>query len=174
MHRAVPSKHCGNRLILLTIVANVYSRFYSQTIWEVVVRINSFASKSDQLQNSSAASPEILHHTVWRTWHFIAYSDERWLQYQFSLPHLYISLLEGWENVLFRLESERVNTAVQRPFTVFVFMRRVESHELTTMLALFFLVPFSSCPDRDQCMVTGNRNEQNGSDVVFLSIFAIR
>ena len=29
----------------------------------------------------------------------IAYSDERWLYYQFSLPHLYT----GWENVLFEL-----------------------------------------------------------------------
>ena len=31
-----------------------------------------------------------LHHTVWKTWLFIAYSNERWLCYQFSLPHLYI------------------------------------------------------------------------------------
>ena len=34
----------------------------------------------------------ILHHTAWRTWLSIAYSDERWLSYQFSLPHLCISL----------------------------------------------------------------------------------
>ena len=32
-----------------------------------------------------------LQHTIWRTWFFIAYSDERWLCYQFSLPHIYIS-----------------------------------------------------------------------------------
>ena len=32
-----------------------------------------------------------LHHTVRRTWLFIAYSDERWLYCQFSPPHLYIS-----------------------------------------------------------------------------------
>ena len=32
---------------------------------------------------------------------FHTYSDERWLYYQFSLPHLYISLQKGWENVLF-------------------------------------------------------------------------
>ena len=44
----------------------------------------------DQFQITPAASPDILHHTVWRTWLFIAYSDERWLYYQFSLPHLYI------------------------------------------------------------------------------------
>ena len=60
--------------------------------------INPFTPKSDQCQISPAASPEILHHTVWRTWHFIAYLDARWLYYQFSLPHLYVSL-----------RSERVN-----------------------------------------------------------------
>ena len=54
--------------------------------------INHFTPKSDQVQISPVASPVILHHTVWRTWLFIAYSDARWLYYQLSLPHLYISL----------------------------------------------------------------------------------
>ena len=46
-------------------------------------------SKSDKFQISPAASPEIhFHHTVWRTRLFIAYSDGRWLCYQFALPHL--------------------------------------------------------------------------------------
>ena len=49
-------------------------------------------SRSDQFQISPAASPEMLHHTVWRTWLFIAYSDDRWLYYQFPLPHFCISL----------------------------------------------------------------------------------
>ena len=71
---------------------------------------NPFTPKSDQSPISPVASPEILHHTVWRTWLFIAYSDERLLHYQFSLPHPYISLEEGWENVLFELGSERVKT----------------------------------------------------------------
>ena len=53
-----------------------------------------------QFPTSPAASPESLYHTVWRTWLSIAYSDKRLLYYQFSLLHLYISLLEGWENVL--------------------------------------------------------------------------
>ena len=53
--------------------------------------LNPFAPKSDQCQISPAASPEMLHHTVWRLWRFIAYSDERWSYYQFSLPHLFIS-----------------------------------------------------------------------------------
>ena len=57
--------------------------------------VNPFTPKSDQVQISPAASPEIWHHTVWRTWLFIAYSDERWLYYQFSLPHLYIFSIKG-------------------------------------------------------------------------------
>ena len=48
--------------------------------------------KCDLLQTPPAASPELLHHTVWRTWLFIAFSDERLSYYQFSLPHLYIAL----------------------------------------------------------------------------------
>ena len=51
-----------------------------------------FIPNRDQFQNSPAVSPEILHHTVWRTWLFVAYSVESLLYYQFSLPHLYISL----------------------------------------------------------------------------------
>ena len=61
---------------------------------------NPFTPKSDQFQISPAASPETLHHTAWRTWLFIACSDKRWLYYQFSLPHLYIFSLKGWENVV--------------------------------------------------------------------------
>ena len=53
--------------------------------------VNPFTPKSDQCQLSPAASPVILHHTVRRTWLFIAYSDERWLYYQFSLRYLNIS-----------------------------------------------------------------------------------
>ena len=56
------------------------------------VAFNPFTPKSDQSQISPAASPEILHHAVWRIWPFIAYSDQRWLHYQFSLPHPYTSL----------------------------------------------------------------------------------
>ena len=36
---------------------------------------NPFTPKSDQLQISPAASPEIKHHLVWRTWLFIAYAQ---------------------------------------------------------------------------------------------------
>ena len=37
---------------------------------------------------------------VWRTWLYIAYSDERWLYCQFSLPYLHNFFLKGWENVI--------------------------------------------------------------------------
>ena len=70
---------------------------------------NPFTPESDQCQNSPAASKEIWHHTVWRTWLFIAYSDEKWLYYKFSLHHSYNRFLKGWENTLFELRSERVN-----------------------------------------------------------------
>ena len=73
---------------------------------------NPFTPESDQCQNSPAASQEIWHHTVWRTWLFIAYSDEKWLYYKFSLHHSYNRFLKGWENTLFELRSERVD-----PFT---------------------------------------------------------
>ena len=70
--------------------------------------VNPFTPESDQCQNSPAASQEIWHHTVWRTWLFIAYSDEKWLYYKFSLHHSYNRFLKGWENTLFELRSERV------------------------------------------------------------------
>ena len=60
--------------------------------WFLSIAPPPFTPKSDQFQISPAASPEILHHAVWRIWLFIAYSDKRWLCYHFSLPHLYISL----------------------------------------------------------------------------------
>ena len=71
--------------------------------------INPFTPKSDQFQISPAATPEIWHHTVWKTWLFIAHSDRRWLYYQFSLLHSYNCFLKGWENTLFELRSERVS-----------------------------------------------------------------
>ena len=49
---------------------------YLHPVWP---GLNPFTPKSDQFQISPAASPEILHYTVWRTWLFIACSDESWL-----------------------------------------------------------------------------------------------
>ena len=39
--------------------------------------VNPFTPESDQCQITPPAPPEILHHTVRRTWLFIGYSDER-------------------------------------------------------------------------------------------------
>ena len=68
---------------------------------------NPFTPKSDQFKISPAAWPEIiyLHYTVWRTWLFIAYSDERWLYNQFSLNLTHTFLFKIWENLLFELGS---------------------------------------------------------------------
>ena len=61
--------------------------------------------KSDQYQISPAASPEIYHQTVRKICLFMAYSDDRWSYYQFSLLHPYIFSLEVRENVLFELSE---------------------------------------------------------------------
>ena len=83
---------------------------HSQQLWaNSAICFNPFTPESDQCQNSPAASQEIWHRTVWRTWLFIAYSDEKWLYYKFSLHHSYNRFLKGWENTLFELRSERVN-----------------------------------------------------------------
>ena len=76
--------------------------------------VNPFTPESDQCQISPPAPPEILHHTVWRTWLFISYSDEKWLYYKFSLHHSYSRFLKGWENTLFELRSERVKSLPQQ------------------------------------------------------------
>ena len=81
-----------------------------------LIIINPFIPKSDQYQISPVASQEILHHTVWRTWLFIAYSDARWLYYQLSLPSVIQLSLQGWENAVFELGSGRV----KRPFVYLV------------------------------------------------------
>ena len=68
--------------------------------------VNPFTPKSDQVQISHEASPEILHHTVWRTSLFIVDSDWK----KIIVPILTTSLihfsLKGWENVLFELRCE--------------------------------------------------------------------
>ena len=58
-------------------------------------------AKSDRCKISPAASPVILHHTVWRTWLFIAHSDGRWLYYQLSLYLTCAFLLKSWGECMF-------------------------------------------------------------------------
>ena len=71
------------------------------------IAFNPFTRKSDWFQVCLAASPEIQHHTVWRTWLFIAYSDERSVYFQFSPPHLYISFKVGWSGgtVIYKMHA---------------------------------------------------------------------
>ena len=98
--------------------------------------VNPFTPESDQCQNSPAASQEIWHHTVWRTWLFIAYSDEKWLYYKFLLHHSYNCFLKGWENTLFELRSERVNMLVLLLYCqgkVFLYFFVFSSHHLQWM-----------------------------------------
>ena len=71
--------------------------------WWSFLHLNEFHFRSGQFQISLVASPEIWHHTVWRTWLFIVYSDERWLYYQFSQPHLYISIQKVGRMYFFEL-----------------------------------------------------------------------
>ena len=64
-----------------------------------VAFINPSTLKTDRLQISPTASREIVHHTVWRTWLFIVFSDQRWFSYQFSAILYHSS--RGWESLLF-------------------------------------------------------------------------
>ena len=71
--------------------------------------INPFTPKTDQFQISPVASPEIITSHSVETWLFIAYSDERWLYYQFILPTSLIHFLNnrlGERN--FDLKTERI------------------------------------------------------------------
>ena len=73
---------------------------------------------SDQLHISPAASPETWHHTVWRTWLLIPYSDKIWLYSQFSIPHLYIAFRRLGECAFNWLGSERVNLHRSEPRSI--------------------------------------------------------
>ena len=71
--------------------AHMLSFFPSISTQGCPLTFHLFTPKSDQCQIYPAASPELLHHTVWRTWLLIAYSDERWLlPVCYTVPHSYI------------------------------------------------------------------------------------
>ena len=76
--------------------------------------LDPFTPESDQLEISPGASPEMLHHTVWRSFHSLL----GWtiIYYQFSVHHEYIILsLGGWKNVLFEgKEDELLDHSVLR------------------------------------------------------------
>ena len=99
--------------ILTTSLIHFSSNGWENVLFEIgSEKVNPFTPESDQCQNSPAASQEIWHHTVWRTWLFIANSHEKWLYYKFSLHHSHNRFLKGWENTLFELRSERVKDAL--------------------------------------------------------------
>ena len=98
--------------------------FHSLLRWKM---INPFAPKSDQFQISPAISPEILHHTVWRTWLFIAYSDERWSYYLLLATPLIHFSLKRWENVLFELGTERVKLPILTTSLIHFSLKRWEN-----------------------------------------------
>ena len=109
LHVAEFTHHCVSGTLHQKTNAKFEYYFLLLFTHTALISNNPFTPESDQCQNSPAASQEIWHHTVWRTWLFIAYSDEKWLYYKFSLHHSYNRFLKGWENTLFELRSERDN-----------------------------------------------------------------
>ena len=70
-------KHEGNKVYLhLHFIFCMFARCTCESIVHGSC-LNPVTPKGDQFQISAAASQEILHHTVCRTWFSIAYSDER-------------------------------------------------------------------------------------------------
>ena len=58
---------------------------------------------------------EILPNKVWRTWLFMAYSDERWSYYQFSLTHYIHFLFKTWRtSCAFKRQPPCRCSAIQR------------------------------------------------------------
>ena len=100
--------HAVRRIWLFIAYLDERWSYYQFSQTRSYISLNPSTPESDQCQNSPAASQEIWHHTVWRSWLFLAYSDEKWLYYKFSLHHSYNPFLKGWKNTLFELRSERV------------------------------------------------------------------
>ena len=105
---------------------------------------NPFASKSDQFQISPAASPEILHQTEGRTWLFIAYSDERRISSQFSLQHLYISLLKRLGECTFSRTSLSMIVVTIRETPLSQNKKKLRSCTLSFPTVINFKIPLQS------------------------------
>ena len=84
--------------------------------------LNPFSPKSDQLQISPAASPQILHHPLWRTWLFIVYmkndytANSHYLTYTFLFRRLeectFFNLgVKGLRSVFSHQSSRSVRTS---------------------------------------------------------------
>ena len=95
-------------------------------------------------QISPAASPETLRHTVWRTWLFIAYSDEGWLILPIPLPHFTLYFVfRKIERTYFLTEfgSERVNE-LGHPYNHMTISGIFLSTNTTTKRALFLILVY--------------------------------
>ena len=166
-----------------------YNRFlkgWENTLFELrSERVNPFPPESDHFQISPAAPPEIWHHTVWRTWLFIAYSDEKWLYYKFSLHHSYNHFLKGWENKLFELRSERVNPfppesdhfqispaaspeilhhTVWRTWLLVAYSDEIWLHYLTYKVVVIICYKLNFITNRKNNIINNNNNNNNNSN----------
>ena len=123
----------NNQVItLLAISAFKASRV---SLYPVRVQFNPFTPKNDQFQISSAASPVILRRTVWRTWLFISYSDERWLHNHILTASLIHFSTECWENAFFELGTATGTTVTRVPLYVlplYLCMTRTYNYDLIT------------------------------------------
>ena len=74
-------------------------------LWSEWVKL--FTPKSDQFQ------PHQKYNITNLAFYILLYSDDKWLYYQSSLTHSYFIdfSLNGWENVLFELASDRVSSS---------------------------------------------------------------
>ena len=73
----------ANKLLLPIWAAVLEERSCLNFLYET---LNPFSSKSDQI--SPAASSEILHHAIWRTWPFIAPLIWKWIILPIHIPQL--------------------------------------------------------------------------------------
>ena len=89
----------------------VVPRFLAFDVAQVAAwaRFTAFTPKSDQHRISPAASPEILHDSMENlTFHSLLWWKMIILYNSHYLAENIVSV-KGWENILFKLESERVN-----------------------------------------------------------------
>ena len=104
-HQLTNPKAC--QYVFERFICNLSGSLLNSHLWPHVGLMSVWSDlctpKSDQFQISPSASPEILHHTVWRTWLLTMLCGRKTIM----LPILATSpihfLLKSWENVLFKL-----------------------------------------------------------------------
>ena len=126
---------------------NAHLRYKSKVPFPIVHAGPGGALSRDQFQISPPASPELLHRTVWRTWLFVAHSDEKWfiflLPIEFSLPRLYdISLWKVW-TTYFYLAMKWSNKPIilsRHVWTVYFIVSSAKRASVGAKRALQFMV----------------------------------